>query len=191
MSWKEYLNKTTNKPANPLLTEALINISNKSYALDLGAGSLRDTKCLAEFGFRNIDAVDSCPETALIAKIPHSEVVKIHTMTFNDFKYKKNKYDLINAHYSLPFHGRKNFFKLWNRIIKSLKINGVFVGQFFGEEDEWRSDPNLIFHNNQQINHMFKNFTIIKQEEEKRTRSTTLGNNKYWHVFHIIAKKNK
>ncbi len=190
MSWKEYIDKTKDKPASTLLKEALTQITNKDYVLDLGAGSLRDTKYLVEFGFKNIDVVDSSPETALIAKTLHSKIIKVHTLTFTDFEYTKNKYDLISAQYSLPFNGKEDFFTMWNRLIKSLKPGGIFVGQFFGERDEWKNDKNLIFHKNREIEDMFKDFVFIKKIEEKGIRATALAADKYWHVFHIIAKKN-
>ena len=44
---------------------------------------------------------------------------------------------MINARFSLPFCAAVEFPGLWGELIKSLKVGGIFCGQFFGPDDEF------------------------------------------------------
>ena len=97
--------------------------------------------------------------------------------------------DLINASYSLPFCQPDHFENLWNKIYRSLKLNGRFSGNFFGEKDTWVVNKDMTFLTKHNTELLFKNFTIESFEIRDEDGETALGRKKHWHVFSIVAKK--
>ena len=187
-----YINKfqghyeyTKNQPPSKFLLQALPFVENKSKALDLGAGALVESKYLLSLGF-NVIAVDQEKFPEEIANDKFSFIQS----SFKNYKFPKGGFDLITAQFSLPFNGKEGFSELWNKIISSLKNNGVFVGQLFGENDEWNvSGSKLVFHSRKEVEKLLTGLEIIKLEEIHKDRILSNGKAKHWHVFHIIARK--
>lgn len=101
---------------------------------------------------------------------------------------KKN--NLIVANYCLPFCNKNNFKELWNKINDSILKDGYFVGNFFRNNDGWKSTKeemtSLI---KEQVIELFKDFEIIELKEVEKDAVTGLGKMKHWHMFNVIAKK--
>ena len=109
---------------------------------------------------------------------------------FEEMKLEEN--NLIFACNSLSFCKKENFQSLWTRIEKSIKINGFFVGNFFGVKDEWYKTPRkdkMTFLTRDQVFDLFKNFEIIDFSEINNMAPTAIGETKRWHIFWVIAKK--
>lgn len=198
MSWKEYINNTKNKPAHPLLREAVTCVKSKKNALDMGAGSLNDTRAILESGFSSIDVVDIEEDVRgliedLSTKLPSTQCVSFYNQSFESYVFPKAKYDLINAHYSLPFIAPNDFSGVWSKILTSLKYDGIFVGTFFGIEDEWNDGKklNITFHSKEEVSLLFSQscFRLIKFEEKNNIGTMANGTKKHWHVFHVIAMR--
>ena len=97
---------------------------------------------------------------------------------------------LLVANFSLPFCDRNNFKKLWNKISDSILIDGYFVGNFLGINDEWKNTKEkMTFLTKEQVMELFKDFNIIEFKEVEKDNFTGLGKMKHWHVFNVIAKK--
>jgi len=136
-NWEKYYEETKEAPPRQSLVRAIEFIQNKEKALDLGSGALNDTRYLLSIGFEHVTAVDKTPVAEQeVEKLPGGKV-SYEVSSFEDFDFQENTYDLINAQYSLPFTSKENFNGVFNSVIKSLKLGGVFVGQFFGDRDEW------------------------------------------------------
>lgn len=193
MNWNDYLNKTKTSEPRPLLVEALKYVKNYDHALDLGCGAMNDTRELFKYSFKKVDAVDSNSSIGEIATdlINSGLSLKFYPVSFSEFQFSSKNYDLINAQFSLPFTSPDDFVELWLNLEKSLRENGVFVGQFFGNEDEWSTRPNMSFFTKDQVESLFNkdSWRILKNEEFKGVGKTASGNTKMWHVFHIIAIK--
>ena len=100
------------------------------------------------------------------------------------------KYDLISAQYALPFYGPKGFEEFIAKLISSLKVGGVFVGQFFGNRDGWNTpETNLAFQTREEAETLLRDLKIEGFTEEEKDGKTASGENKHWHVFHFIASK--
>jgi len=129
--WQEYYEDTKSKSPSKMLLEALPFVENKSKALDLGAGALVESKYLLSMGF-DVVAVDQerFPEEITNDKF------KFVQGSFKDYEFPKESFDLITAQFSLPFNGKNGFTELWNKVVASLKTNGVFVGQLLVLNDE-------------------------------------------------------
>jgi tellurite methyltransferase len=186
MTWKDYVQKTINKKAHKILVKAA-DLVEPGRALDLGAGALGDSKYLVSKGYQ-VTAVDSEQSVRDLATgIPNLEVV---VTPMEDF-IPNHTYELINAQYSLPFVSRENFWKVVSMISDALQEKGVLCATFFGPEDEWKDDSELTFVSKDELveNLATHNLLVIYNEEEKGFGGTTAGASKFWHVFHVIARK--
>jgi len=188
--WKSFADATINDPPRPLLVEAVSSCPVKERALDLGAGALNDSMYLLEQGFEHVTAVDKAPIAQTRAdtlSLDHFEYV---ISSFVDFIFPKEQFNLVNAQYALPFTPPETFSKVFEKIKSSLTNNGVFVGQFFGVKDEWNtSDSQLSFHTKEEVLALVSDMEIIKLDEQEYEGTLVSGQQKHWHVFHVIAKK--
>lgn len=183
-----YYSLTKNAPVSPLLVRAVQLLGEKETALDLGCGAGRDIKCLLNEGFI-VTAVDQNPEVKNILKeLPNQDRLVCVISTFDKFNF--GKYDLINAQWSLPFNQPSTFNKVFLEVKKALNPRGIFVGQLFGVEDEWNTPgTKMTFHTKKQARKLLQGLKVLEFKEEKHLGSTADGAPKYWHVFHIIARK--
>lgn len=186
---EDYYKNTQGLTASPLLVQAIGSlVSQRKIALDLGAGSGRDTKFLLQSGFQ-VTAVDNEPsaEKYINELKPFGDVNFVHS-TFADFDYKK--YDLINARYALPFSPPDNFTLVMNTILESLNPGGVFVGQLFGTNDDWNiAGSNMTFLELSETQELLSSLEVLWLNEKDEEGPLANGSTKHWHVFDIIARK--
>lgn len=188
--WNTYFQKHAKRKPREQLVRAVSFCMSKKQSLDLGPGTLVESAFLLETGFGHVTAVDSSPQSVEFSRYFDPQKFKLETKRFNDFTFVPNTYDLINAQYALPFHGKEKFEEFIFDIKDSLKQGGVFVGQFFGTNDEWNvSGSKLAFQTKEEAQSMLGDMEIIEFQEEEKEGSTALGNMKHWHVFHVIARK--
>ena len=183
---KKFLENTKDKAPNRVLLEALPYVKTIGRALDLGCGAFRDTMFLAEKGFV-VDAVDSSPDVSVY--LPENDAIHFSAVSFSDFPYPENEYDLVTAQYSLPFCEPEKFPDVWQKIITSLKKGGIFTGQFFGYEDGFAPNAQMTFLNKEHVEELFSDCIVHTFVEAKRTKKTATGREKFWHIFDVIAEK--
>lgn len=69
-------------------------------------------------------------------------------------------------------------------------MGDTFVGNFLGEDDEWKNDKNKTFVNREKIESIFKDFEIVYFNERRYNKmKISTGKVKFWHVYDLIAKK--
>src|SRR3989344_2815561 len=100
--WADYFKKTKNQPPRPLLVKALNFVKERNSALDLGAGSLNDSKYLLEQGFKKVTAVDSDPTVLQFAKELNKPNFNCVISAFDKFDFPIEEYDLVNTQFALP-----------------------------------------------------------------------------------------
>ena len=127
-----------------------------------------------------------------------AERILLETEELKQFKFLKRKFEkielesnnLVVANFSLPFCNKNDFKKLWNKIDDSILKDGYFVGNFFGDNDEWKNTKEeMTFLTKKQVIELFENFEIIEFNEVEKDDFTGLGKMKHWHIFNVIAKK--
>ena len=95
--------------------------------------------------------------------------------------------------HSIHFHLwiKNNFDVVIEKIKKSLKINGIFVGTFFGDKDGWNNKTSRTenFQTKEEIEMMFEDFEILELLEKEEDKTAVNEKIKHWHTFHITAKK--
>ena len=185
--WKDFYKITKDRPPWPRLVQAVSLLTSGRDALDLGCGAGRDTRYLLEQGFM-VTAVDNDAHAiALLAEFPQGHLKIVHS-SFEAFRFET--YDLVNAHYSLPFMPQEKFHLVFSRIMQALRAQGIFVGQFFGEHDEWNTPGNqMTFLTRKQAEDRLKGLTVLEFQEEDIDSHVADGTPKHWHVFHIVAQK--
>ena len=184
-----YKNTTYAKPNYTIKKFIELKIKPRN-AIELGCGAGRDTVCLIKNGW-NVLAIDrENVESRIAAKLSEEEL--------KQFKFLKRKFEeielennnLVVANFSLPFCNKNDFKKLWNKIDDSILKDGYFVGNFLGDNDEWKNTKEeMTFLTKEQVIELFENFEIIEFKEVKKDDFTGLGKMKHWHIFNVIAKK--
>ena len=187
---ENYLKITKDKSSSSWLLMAVDLLGRVGEALDLGFGAGRDVKFLLEKGF-TVTAVDKEPKAAEYLKELSQGNLKIVISPFEDFNFEKEKYDLINAQFSLPFTDREKFSEVFTKMKLSLKSGGVFVGQLFGVNDDWNKSKTTrtTFHTKKGAQKLFEDMELVKFVERDYDGTLADGTPKHWHTFHILARK--
>ncbi|GAA3635809.1 class I SAM-dependent methyltransferase [Flavivirga jejuensis] len=196
--WKTHYDKI-NKEKHPpayTLSQTLNFISSKDSlkkfkAIDLGCGNGIDTLAMLEKGF-NVLAIDKDPNSFQhLQKNINSNYLE--RLNFQNSSFESldelSSVDLVNASFSLPFCLPHQFERLWSNIVGCINPEGFFCGHFFGPKDSWSSNSDMTFHNLQAVKRLFKGFELLYFEETVKNGKTLSGKEKFWHVFHVVAKK--
>jgi len=187
--WQQHYLDRINRPVSLLLQEAMSFVNQKGTAVDLGSGDLIDAKFLLSQGFNKVIAIDKEPPLDKQFSGLDEKPFEFIQSEFDEFEFPKREYDLINAQYSLPFNTQQTFDKLWHDLLESLAPNGIFVGQFFGINDEWNDQTrDMTFHTGMEVNNLIKDMEVLKFQEEETDRKLASGHRKHWHLFHVITK---
>jgi hypothetical protein len=188
--WSEYFELSKNRPPNPVLESALKLVVDRTHALDLGAGSLKDSKFMLSSGFKKVTAVDIEADCRKYRqKIPAAQL-KISVCPFEELTIKANSYNFINAQYSLPFTTPPHLPGLVKQITAGLRPAGLFCGQFFGLRDSWNTPGSKrSFVTKKDLLQWLKALELVYFREEEQDGKTIDGKLKHWHVFHVIALK--
>ena len=188
-AWNEYYENTKALQSSKFLIEAIESFNlAPGIAIDIGCGAGRDTRYLLEKGYA-VTAIDKDPSVEdYLKRLPHSDNLKFICTAIEDYNFES--YDLVNAHYALPFITNVSFDAAMKKIIDSMKPDGLFVGQLFGVDDEWNTpDTKMSFCERSVVNTFFHNFKHLDIREVNEEGSTASGDSKHWHVFNIIARK--
>ena len=187
-SWDHFYQLTKDNPPSAGLIKAVALAAYPGKALDLGCGAGRDTRYLLAQGFQ-VTAVDQDPAVlAILSQLP-TEHLSIVQSSFEDFAFAH--YNLINAHFALPFMGKETFSIVFSRLKDALKPHGIFAGQFFGIHDSWNANPNssVAFFTRAQALDELKGLDIITFDEVEIDGHTVEGKPKHWHIYHIATRK--
>ncbi len=116
----------------PILVEAKKILSgeyNHISFLDIGSGQGRDSVYIAEGG-NVVDSVDSsevaCAQLSDTAKQKGLDI-HVYNCDINDFKIKKNKYNLISAINIFHFLDKKSALEIINQIKNAISVGGIVV----------------------------------------------------------------
>ncbi|MEM1071345.1 MAG: class I SAM-dependent methyltransferase [Planctomycetota bacterium] len=161
------------------------------YAIDLGCGEGRDTAELLRRGWRVL-AIDGHPEgiQRLLARedLVRADQLDTRVEAFEDLGMLP-PCRLLNASFALPFCTPKHFARVWSLITGAIEPGGRFVGQIFGDRDEWASIPDRSHFSRAHTERLFGGFLLECLREEEKDAQDAAGNRKHWHVFHIVARK--
>ncbi|MGA7936663.1 MAG: class I SAM-dependent methyltransferase [Kovacikia sp.] len=195
-NWATYYQAVAGRPPRETLLRALANFEAEPFpdrprlAVDLGCGDGRDTVELLRRGWQvlAIDGEQKAFDRLLDRPDLPDELLQTQLMRFEALTLPA-RIDLVNASFCLPFCPPPDFPNLWKTIVTSLKPDGRFCGQLFGDRDSWTIYPNRTHHTRQQIEGLLQPFKVEWLDEEEHPGVTAIGEEKYWHIFHIVARK--
>jgi tellurite methyltransferase len=197
--WSSYYKVVEGRPPRETLIKALGLFAaevdfktdkNRRFAVDLGCGNGRDTAELLRQNWRVLaidgqgEAIDQLRQRDDLNRM----YLEARVQKFEDLTLPP-EVDLINASFCLPFCPAEHFSELWEVIVSSLKKGGRFSGQLFGDRDSWAALANIVTHTRSQIDQLLQPFVVEFFEEEEHSGKTALGEDKYWHLYHIVACK--
>jgi tellurite methyltransferase len=196
MSWTTFYEATQERKPYQALVKAITLFADKkgeaaaSFAIDLGCGAGSDTLALLDYGW-HVLAIDKQPEaiSRLLARATSNQQVRLQTQVISFEEVVLPPADLVNASFSLPFCPPHHFDQFWAKIVCSLRPGGCFVGQFFGEHDDWARNPAMTFHTAAQIEQLLAGFEVEFFKEVDEDGQTAVGHAKHWHVFSIVARR--
>ena len=183
--WTSYQNKTYNNDFCKLLGYFLKNykISN---AIDIGCGSGNETVYMIKNGIK-VTAIDRQLNKNFILERLNSKEKENITFSEQDFEsVQLESTDAVTAFFSIPFCNPDQFDELWEKIYNSININGYFVGQLFGDRDDWKDNKLINTFTMEEVEHYLRKYKVLKLDEIEYVRES---DNKKWHYYNIIAKK--
>lgn len=160
----------------------------KDSALDLGAGGLRDTRALLDAGFSEVVAFDSVFASRAIES-PRLSYVEADV---EEYIFESDKFDLVNAHYVLPFVSAHGFPSVWERLHCSLKMGAIYTGQLFGNRDSWASTLITTTFEKSEVEKLLSTgFDVLEYRGEEYDGPSNSEANKHWHVFNFLLRNTR
>lgn len=187
---EKYYSNTKNAKPNYTVKRFIELKIKPGNAIEIGCGAGRDTVYLIKNGWKVLAIDNEDVESIITNKLSKEELkqFKFVKQKFEDIELENN--NLVVANFSLPFCDKNNFKEFWDKINDSILKDGYFVGNFFGNKDEWKNTKGeMTFLTKEQVIEMFKDFKIFELQEIEKNDFTGLGKMKHWHIFNVIAKK--
>lgn len=189
--WQPYLQKSLNKPPNPVTTAAAkLNHSGFNKAVDVGCGVGNDSAALLDLGYQ-VAAYDGSAEAVRICseRFANEPDFYIEQARFESFDYPQT--GLVIAFSSLFFCEPEYFAAAWFNLKSAIQPGGVFVGHFLGPEDDWAQGYRLPTCplSKARVLSLFDAFRIHTYKEQNEIGSTRLGFDKNWHTHQVLAIK--
>lgn len=190
-SWDKYYERTSKFEPSKGLEKAVELLGHGGRALDLGCGAGRDSGYLVDNGFQVIALDSEGSSEIFINRLKNRGDIRFVQCSYDQYEFPIEHFDIINAHYALPFNPPDTFNEVFEKLKASLKPGGIFTGQLFGSNDEWnKPGSKMTFHTKQEALQLLEGLEIIKFEEvDDPNSSTANGAPKHWHYFNILARK--
>lgn len=199
--WTEYYAAVAGKPPRDTLLKAADLFdqakgeNSPRTAIDIGCGSGRDSHELLRRGWR-VWATDFHEDSRqrTLGDAPSNRADRLLYIASPMEELPGNPQlppvaDFINASFALPFCQPERFTALWQWIESTVRPEGRFAGQFFGDRDEWACVRPKSHFTREQIEQLFARWSIEHLEEVEKEGDDAMGNTKYHHVFHIVARR--
>lgn len=195
-NWSAYYSAVVGRPPRDTLLAALARFEaqestfSSRFAVDLGCGEGRDTVELLRRGWQVLGIDGEHEAIARLRSRPDINLAALDTQVvrFEEITLPESV-DLVNSSFALPFCPPADFPSLWEKIIACLRPEGRFCGQLFGDRDSWAIYPSMSHHTREQVEILLQPFEIEVLDEEEHPGKTAIGEDKYWHLFHIVARK--
>lgn len=173
------------KPLHPIFRRLEPLLPETGEALELGAGVGHGVVFLVDRGL-TVTAIDAEPEACQILRerAPSATVIESR---FEEVDLPENRFDVVAAGFSLFFLTAPDMADFWPRLVSSMTRGCLFAGEFLGMRDDWVADGYL-GHPEEEVRTFLGGFEILSWEEAERDGKTSMGTDKHWHVYHVVAK---
>ncbi len=189
-----YYDAAGDEPCVTLLRALELFGSERGLAVDLGCGTGRDAAELLRRGW-SVVAVDGEEEAVarLRTRLGENDRLTTEVTRFEGFLFPAAQ--LVNSSFALPFCPPDAFPAVWERIYGSLERGGRFAGQLFGDQDDWASTGaspwkgQITFQTRGEVEELVEAFVVELFDELEEDGSTATGEEKHWHLFHLVVRK--
>ncbi len=190
-NWPAYYAQQVGRPPRNTLLFAMEKFAAPRKAVDLGCGEGRDTIALLEKGWQVL-AIDSNPLafTYMQQRLAATNQSRLTTQVAGFGEATWATVALVNASFCLPFCPPSLFPRVWAQIVDSLEPGGRFAGHLFGDRDTWAKIPGRTHHCREEVDQLLESLVVEFWQEEENDGITVLNEEKHWHIFHIVARKN-
>lgn len=195
-NWSDYYTAVQGRPPRETLIfaldrfDAVALVKTPRFAIDLGCGDGRDTVEILQRGWQVL-AIDA--EAEAIARLSHRPDIDPSRLATRVDRFETLQplppADLVNASFCLQFCPQDDFPTFWQQVVTALKPGGRFAGQLIGDRDSWTQYANFSYHTRAQVDSLLSGFEVEYFDEEEHPGKTALGEEKYWHLFQIVARK--
>lgn len=183
-----YYDDTRNRPLHPLYDVLETHLKcDGGVAVELGCGVGHGARFLARKGFR-VFAVDREPRAFAELKSLKAPDERIEMVLADMRSWPIPACDVLVAGFCLFFLEPAEFDTFWPRMTRALKPGGLLQVQLLGKNDQW-SDPAITRHTRDEVENLLTGFEPLHLEEVEREGTVASGSPKFWHVFHIVARK--
>ena len=185
--WSNYQSNTLNNNVENLLLIFLNKYNDVNSFIDLGCGAGNESVYLLKKGYKVISIDRQLNKNYILDRLNDKEKdnVKFIECDFKDLVLPLS--DCILAMFSIPFCNPIYFDKLWDNIYNSINENGYFVGQLFGNRDDFSKTNQVNTFTREEAISKLSKYEILLFDEIEFIRES---DNKKWHYFNIIARKN-
>ena len=167
--------------------EELVKLLPKnSKVLDLGCGMGASSMFLSEKGFE-VTCIDKDKENIEHIKKNYPEINAINRDIL-DFDFPEKEYDLVLAVNLLHFFNFEDVKLLIDKIIKSLKNNGLIYLQVFSKNNPYKEFPHLF--DKKELEEFFAKNKILELEEfSKKESHPPRGEHEHRIIRALVRKK--
>ncbi|KUM34144.1 class I SAM-dependent methyltransferase [Pseudomonas sp. EpS/L25] len=188
--WTAYYAATAGGgPRDTLLRALALWSEPPGIAMDLGCGTGRDTLELLERGWQVL-ATDAEAEALveLRQRVPAAPGSRLYTRHARFETLVLDRYELVNASFSLPFCAPAHFPGLWARITAATRPGGLFCGQLLGTRDSWASRGVTVV-DPAELTELLRDWEVLHHREEEEDGHTAVGKPKHWHIHHLVLRR--
>lgn len=194
-SWENYYNAVGDSAHHKCVEDAVKYVLEKDFALDIGAGNLRDTKYLLSEGFKVV-AVDLSPLSAQKARELAHKNLEFFEGFIGAYSFPENRFSFVNAQGMLFHFSEPHFSHLIKMITRTTKQGGIFCANFIGKNHTWNyPGTTKTIVDKEDILKILSDFEILSFKEEEWDETLEFAkakgatSPKHWHDYFVIAKK--
>lgn len=184
MDWEAYFAAVADQPPHEVYDLAAPYFPPAGHALDLGAGTGRGAAFLRGRGL-TVTAVDNQPTALATLRGRFRDDPGVEVVDASLAEFVPPPCDVVAAAFSLFFLPPDEFDAAWARVRAALRPGGVFLGQFLGPRDSW-APRGYATHDAEAVRALLAGGEVRHWEEVERPGRTATGNDKHWHVFHVV-----
>ena len=192
--WTGYYDGQGEREPHELLLQVLAAFDREDrtgVAVDLGCGQGIETAELLRRGWEVV-AIDATEEGIRRPRrrIPDGSASRLRTVVSPMQDVDIPSADLVHASFSLPFCPPDVFPRLWGDLRATIRPEGRFAGELFGDRDTWAvTEHDMTFLDVASARELFDGMELESFEEEESEDEGWGDEIKHWHVFHAIARR--
>lgn len=185
IDWERYFAAMRGMPLHPLYGVLERHLPEHGHAIELGCGTGQGVEFLLNRGW-TVTAIDNDPRA--IAETRDRVDTRANLIEADVSRVPLPQAEAVIAGFLFFLLDKPSFEQLWSAIEQSLKPGGWLQAQFLGPNDTW-SAAGALWHSDDEVATLLSAFDVVHHEVIERDGKTAWGEQKHWHIHHIVAQK--